>query len=73
MVNVQNGVRLLLFDSRLCCKYSMDELKNIDFMRVCGLGFSFKIDFEQALAFRRERGEYLREYQFKELEVEVWI
>jgi hypothetical protein len=37
------------------------------------LCFSFKIDFEEALAFRRERGEYLREYQYEPLEVEVYI
>jgi hypothetical protein len=42
-------------------------------MRVCGLWFSFKIDFEAALAFRRARGEYLREYQYEPLVVEVWV
>jgi hypothetical protein len=52
---------------------SLEELKNVDFMRVCGIGFSFKIDFAAALAFRRARGEYLREYQYEPLEVEVWV
>jgi len=73
MVNVQKGVRLLLFDRRLCCCESLEELKNADFMRVCGIGFKFKIDFEAALTFRRSRGEYLREHQFQTLEVDVWI
>lgn len=64
---------LQTMESRLCCKCSMEELKNVDFMRVCGIGFSFKIDFPAALEFRRGRGEYLREFQFSPLEVEVWI
>ena len=71
-----SGVGLLVLPasySRLCCKDSLEELKNLDFMRVCGIGFSFKIDFGAALAFRRSRGEYLREHQFKTLEVDVWI
>jgi hypothetical protein len=58
---------------RLCCSDSLEELKNVDSMRVCGIGFKFGIDFEAALAFRRARGEYLREYQYEPLEVEVWV
>jgi len=58
---------------RLCGKDSLEDTKNPDFTRVCRLGFSFKIDFEQALAFRKLRGEYLREYQFSPLKVEVYI
>jgi hypothetical protein len=54
-------------------KDSLNDFKNLDSMRVCGLGFSFKIDFESALAFRRSRGEYLREYQYEPLEIEVYI
>jgi hypothetical protein len=64
---------ILTADRRLCGECSLEELKNLDFMRVCGIGFSFKIDFAAALAFRRARGEYLREHQFQTLEVEVWI
>jgi hypothetical protein len=48
-------------------------LKNLDFTRVCGLWFSFEIDYKAALAFRRARGEYLREYQYEPLTVEVYI
>jgi hypothetical protein len=54
-------------------KDSLDDLKNIDLTHIYGIGFSFKIDFEAALAFRRARGEYLRAYQYEALEVEVYI
>jgi len=46
---------------------------NLDITEVRGLCFSFSIDFEAALAFRRARGDYLREYQYQPLEVEVYI
>ena len=37
------------------------------------LHFDFKIDFEQALAFRKANGDYLRKGQWKDLTVEVYI
>ena len=37
------------------------------------LYFNFTIDYDQALAFRRANGDYLRERQWKDLTVEVYI
>lgn len=41
--------------------------------RSSNLHFDFKIDFEQALAFRKANGDYLRKGQWKDLTVEVYI
>ena len=51
----------------------MEDFENLDITQVRGLCFTLRIDFEAALAFRRARGEYLREYQYEPLEVEVYI
>ncbi|MDR1570584.1 MAG: hypothetical protein LBS72_08880 [Oscillospiraceae bacterium] len=48
-------------------------MKSLDFTHISGLGVNFKIDFEQALAFRKARGEYLRAYQYEPMTVEVYI
>jgi len=57
----------------LCGNDSLDDFKTLDFTQVCRIGFSFKIDFEKARAFRKARGEYLREHQFNDFTVDVFI
>lgn len=41
--------------------------------RGSNLYFDFTIDYAQELAFRRANGDYLREGQWKDLTVEVYI
>lgn len=35
--------------------------------------FDFKVDYEQALAFRKANGGYLRKGQWKDITVEVYL
>ena len=61
------------FNGRLRGNHYLEDFENLDITEVRGLCFSFSVDFEAALAFRKARGEYLREYQYQPLEVEVYI
>jgi len=58
---------------RLCCIDSTEDFESLENTQVCGLGFSFGIDFEAALAFRKAHGDYLREFQYSPLEVVVYL
>ena len=66
-------IRLFALNRCLGSKHYLEDFENLDITQVRGLHFSFRIDFEAALAFRKARGEYLREYQYQPLEVEVYI
>jgi len=65
--------RLSLLQHCLCGEDSLDDFENLDFTALPRLCFSFTIDFEQARAFRKANGDYLRKHQFKDLIVDVYI